>query len=304
MQKSIVHIAAFVSMLFWGMSYIWSKIVFEFYTPLTSIFLRLLVSFSVLFIFILLTQQWEKIKKKHYKIIFASAIFNPFLYFLGEYYGLDKVSASISAIIIATIPVFTPFVAYRIFKEKLSVVNIIGLIISFAGLLFIILNKDFSLSASPIGLALLFMAVLAAIIYSVFLKKLSSLYKPLTIIAWQNLIGALLFLPFFLIFDANEFFNIQPSNLAIVSIIMLGVFASSLAYILFAYSIKYLGISRANIYTNLIPVFAGITSYIVLDEIFQFNKLIGMCIVLIGVLLSQVDWKMFSQHLNGSNRKK
>lgn len=291
MQKPIVHIAAFVSMLFWGMSYIWSKIAFDFYSPLTTIFLRLVISFIALFVILYVGKKFESIQRKHMGLLFVSALFNPFLYFIGEYYGLDRVSASVSAVIIATIPVFTPFVAYRIFKERLSILNIMGLCLSFVGILFIILNRDFSFSAAPIGIAFLFMAVFAAIIYSVFLKQLTISYSPLNIVAWQNLIGALLFLPFFLYFDAGEFMAIRPSSMAVISIIMLGIFASSFAYVLFTYAIKHLGMNRTNIYTNLIPVFAGITSFIVLDEIFTIGKVAGMIIVILGVLLSQIQWK-------------
>lgn len=291
MQKPIVHIAAFVSMLFWGMSYIWSKIAFDFYSPLTTIFLRLVISFIALFIILYVGKKFESIQRKHMGLLFISALFNPFLYFIGEYYGLDRVSASVSAVIIATIPVFTPFVAYRIFKEKLSILNIMGLCLSFVGILFIILNRDFSFSAAPIGIAFLFMAVFAAIIYSVYLKKLTKTYTPLNIVAWQNLIGAVLFLPFFLYFDAGDFIAIRPNTMAIISIIMLGIFASSFAYVLFTYAIKHLGMNRTNIYTNLIPVFAGITSFIVLDEIFSIGKVAGMIVVILGVLLSQIQWK-------------
>ena len=291
MQKPIVHIAAFVAMLFWGMSYIWSKVVFEYYTPLTSIFLRLIISFTVLFLFIHISGQREAIRKKDIRIFIISALFNPFLYFVGEYYGLHRVSASVSAIIIATIPVFTPVVAFYVFREKLSVVNIAGLTISFSGILFLIFKKDFTLNASPVGVALLFLAVFAAIIYSVYLKRLSGRYKPATIIAWQNLIGTAYFLPFFLVLDAKNFVAVRPDPMAIASLVMLGVFASSMCYMLYTYSVKHLGISRTNIYTNLIPVFAGVTSYLALDEAFNLYKIGGMLIVLFGVILSQMNLK-------------
>ena len=95
MQKAKVHIAAFFSMMFWGFSYVWSKIVFEYYTPLTTIFFRLIISFITLFLLMLLFRQFEKIKKEDIWLFLVSAIFNPFLYFICESYGLVRVSASI-----------------------------------------------------------------------------------------------------------------------------------------------------------------------------------------------------------------
>lgn len=289
MGKATVHIAALISMLFWGFSYIWSKIVFEFYTPLTTIFFRLIISFITLFLLMFLFKKFEKIKKEDIWLFLVSAIFNPFLYFLFESYGLSRVSATISAFIIATIPVFTPFLGYWIFKEKLSTINIIGLIISFLGVLLIVFNFDMSYAASPLGITFLFLGVFSAVVYSVFLKKLTFKYKPMTIIGWQNLIGAVYFIPFVYFFDYPEILSVSPSGTAIASLILLGVFASSFAYALFAYVVGELGISKANIYSNLIGVFAGIASYFLLKEKFTAVKIAGMIVIIFGVMLSEIE---------------
>lgn len=291
MKKATIHLAAFVSMLFWGISYIWSKIVFEYYTPLTTILFRLIISLIVLYIFILITKKREKIQKADIWLFAVGALFNPFLYFIGESYGLNQVSASISAFIIATIPVFTPFVGYFIFRERLSKMNIAGLVLSFMGVLFIILRKNLELDASPQGIALLFLAVFAAIVYSIFLKKLTGKYKPTTIIFWQNLIGAIYFLPLFIYLDFSTFLEVKPSTGAIFSLIMLGIFASSAAYVLYTFVISQIGISKANLYTNLIPVFATVTAFYVLDEVSTPLKLIGMVVIVAGVVLSEVEVK-------------
>lgn len=297
MSKTAIHIAAFFSMLFWGISYIWSKIAFEYFTPLSTIFMRLIVSSITLFLIMLMMGKIEKIKRKDFLMFAMSALFNPFIYFIGESYGLERVSASISAFIIATIPVFTPFVAYWFLRERLSVTNVIGLIISFLGVMMIIFNIDLSLAASPDGIALLFMGVIAALIYGILLKKLTVKYQPVTIIAWQNTIGIVYFLPLFLYFDFPEILTVQPSKSAVYSVILLGVVSSSFAYSLYAYVVKYIGISKANIYTNLIPVFAAIAAFILLDETFTTFKIIGMSVIIFGVILSELErkkWKLQS----------
>ena len=287
----MVHIAAVVAMFFWGLSFIWSKIVFETYSPLTTVTIRLALSFLVLVAYLILTRQFERIKKKDRKLFLATAIFNPFLYFIGEYYGLNMVSASISAIIISTIPLLTPIVARRFFKEKLGVLNFVGLAVAFIGVLIIVLKKDLSLNASGFGIALLFMAVFAAVIYTVLVKKLTSEYSPITIITWQNFIGTLLFLPLFLYFDFNEFLKITPDLLTVSSLIMLAVFGSSVSLVLYAYVLKRLALTKANIYNNLTPIFTAIASYFFLGESFTFIKIAGMAVVIGGIILSQLKFK-------------
>jgi drug/metabolite transporter (DMT)-like permease len=291
MDKTKVHTAAFFAMMFWGFSYVWSKIVFEYFTPLSTVFFRLIISFITLFAIIIVSRKWENINPPDRWLFLVSALFNPFLYFIFESYGLNLVSASVSAFIIATIPVFTPFFAYKIFGEKVSLLNIAGLIISFMGILLIIIKPDLSLRASPIGVGLLFLAVASAVVYVIFLKKLSVNYKPYTIIAWQNLLGAIYFLPFFFYFDADDIINVQVDNRLIFSLLSLGIFASSFAYVLFTYVIRNIGISKGNFYANLIPVFAAIASYFVLSEKFTIIKITGMIIIILGVTLSEIEVK-------------
>jgi drug/metabolite transporter (DMT)-like permease len=288
MKKGVVHILAVMSMFFWGISYIWSKIVFEVYSPLTTLFLRLLISTAFLFVFIYLTGKVERIKKEDRKIMLLSAFLNPFLYFIGENYGLSFVSASLSAIIVATIPVFVPFAAYYYFREKIGRVNVIGLIVSFAGLFLIVFSGNFELKANPKGLGFLFLAVTSAVFYSIILKNLTGKYKPLTIITWQNLIGAIFLLPFFLYFDGKTFINTVPHADTIVNLILLGIFASSVAFVLFAYIIKHLGVIKSSLYTNIIPVFTALFSFYFMDEHFSLRKIIGILVVIAGVILSEI----------------
>lgn len=288
MKKGVVHILALTSMFFWGVSYIWSKVVFEVYAPLTTLFLRLLISTAFLFVFIYLTGKVERIRKEDRWMMLLSALFNPFLYFIGENYGLSMISASVSAIVVATIPVFVPFAAYYYFKEKIEPVNVAGLVISFAGLFLIVFSGDFELKTNPVGLGFLMLAVVSAIFYSVTLKNLTNKYKPLTIITWQNLIGSIYLLPFFIVLDGARFVSIVPNTKTVVNLILLGVFASSLAFVLFAYIIKHLGIIKSSLYTNIIPVFTAIFSFYFLDEHFSLRKIIGILVVIGGVILSEV----------------
>lgn len=278
-------------MVFWGMSFVWSKIVLQYYDPITTVLLRLIISSVIMFIGLILFNRLQRLNRKDYKLFLFSALFNPLLYFLGENYGLKHSSATLTAVIIATIPVFTPIVAYFLLKERLTKLNIFGLFISFFGVLFMLVNRDYSFNVSPVGIAWLAMAVLAAIFYSVLLKKLAAKYNPFLIIAIQNLIGTIYFLPLFFIFDFKQFIQVVPNTELITSLLLLAVFASSLAYVFFTISAREIGISKTNLFVNLIPVFTAIFAYFILKEDFEMRKIAGMIIVIGGVLLSQLNRK-------------
>jgi drug/metabolite transporter (DMT)-like permease len=154
------------------------------------------------------------------------------------------------------------------------------------------LNNDLTFTADPKGLMWLSLAVLAAVLYSVLLKKLASRYDAFMIIAMQNLIGAFYFLPFFLIFDVQKFLTVTPNAELISSLLLLSFFASSLAFVFFTISSREIGISKTNLFTNLIPVFTTIFSFFLLNEAFETRKIIGMIVVIGGVLMSQITGKV------------
>ncbi|MGM0566996.1 MAG: DMT family transporter [Bacteroidota bacterium] len=288
LAPALTYTLIFLAMLFWGLTFVWSSLVFEYYSPVTTLTMRLLISTSLMFLGLWIFGMFEKIRKTDIKLFIFSALFNPFLYFLGENYGIKYSSATISAVVIAAIPVFTPILGYYYLKEKLSIINLLGMVVSFAGILLMLFNNDFSLNAQPLGVIALSVALVTAIAYSILLKKLSGRYSAFFIIAVQNLIGLLFFLPLFFIFDWQEFITIPVTTDLALSLLQLAVFGSSLAFVFYTVGTREIGVNKTNFFTNLIPVITAIFSYFVLDEFFDLQKIVGMLLVIIGVILSQL----------------
>ena len=69
------------------------------------------------------------------------------------------------------------------------------------------------------------------------------------------------------------------------------MFASCLAFILYAYSLKKLGMNNANIFINIIPVMTAIFAWYILGEPLTFRKLTGIAIVIFGLFIAQVKMK-------------
>ena len=230
-----------------------------------------------------------KIKKTDRKLFLILALFEPFFYFLGESFGLTYVSATVCSVLISTIPVFATLGAWLIFKERLKVINYAGIVISFIGVIIFVLNSDGSISFNIKGLGLLTLAVLSAVGYSLTLSRLVGTYTPVYIVNVQNLIGAILFLPLFLIFDFKHFISTPFTFNMFKPIIELSIFASCGAFILFAYSVRHMGITRANVFSNIIPVFTALFSFILIGEKLTFQNVLGMAIVIAGLFMSQMN---------------
>jgi drug/metabolite transporter (DMT)-like permease len=288
MNKFRTYGAVILSMIFWSFSFIWFKVANEYYKPMTIVFIRLVISVILLTTYLILTKKFMKIRKGDLRLFFMLALFEPFFYFLGESFGLTYVSSTVGSVIISTIPVVATIGAWLFFKERLKLINYTGIILSFVGIIVFILNSDGSLSFNIKGLALLSFAVVSAVGYNLTLSRLVSNYSPVYIVFVQNVLGALFFLPVFLIFDLRTFINAPHSFESFKPIIELSVFASCGAFILFAFSVRNMGISKANVFTNCIPVFTALFSFFLMGEKLTIQNIAGMIIVIAGLFLSQI----------------
>lgn len=289
MKKNItIYFIATLSMLFWGLSFVWVKIVYEYYRPFTVVTIRLFIATILLLLYQQIFKDRQKVDIADIPRFLLLAFFEPFCYFLGESFGMQYVSSTIASIIIATIPVFAPIFSYIFYKERLTTSGIVGLFISVLGVILLVVDKNLNFNAPIKGILLLLFAVVAAIGYGIVAKKLTFSYGSVTIIKYQNGFGFLFFLPFFLIFDLNHFLAVKPDLRLITNILALTIFASVLAFILFTRVLKELGINSANIFTNLIPIFTAIFSFLILKEKFNLQKIIAIIMVISGVFVSQV----------------
>jgi len=296
-KKGIVYLAVVLAMVCWAFSFVWVKEVYVAYGPLTTVFFRLIIATVLMLIYGRIIGKLMKIEKKDYRTFLLLAFFEPFLYFMGESFGLQYVSSTMGAIVIATIPLFSPLAASRYHGEKLSLRSLIGILLSFVGVGIVVFDDSLNFIASPLGIGLLFLAVFAAIAYTVVLKDLSFKYNITTIITYQNFIGIFFFLPLWLIFESKTLLTTPFHLPAFIAILKLAVFASCIAFILYTYSVKKLGINDANIFINLIPVLTAIFAWYILDEPLTLRKMVGIGVVIAGLFIAQIRMKKFIARL-------
>jgi len=287
-SKIWIYIGLMFAMAVWAYSYVLIKIVYSYGVPPTMlVFMRLVLASATLIAFTKIARKLQVIQKKDRFSFLALAFFEPFLYYIGESNGLVYVSPTVGSIIIATIPVFTPFVLYAYFKEKVDKTNFFGIIISFIGVLLVIFEDDYTLSASPVGLGFMFFAVLSAFGYTIVIKNLTQKYNSYTIVTYQTLIGAILYIPLFLFSDFTVISNVDFTWQMFAATATLAVFATAIAYILFSTGIREIGAMQATIFANFIPVLTAAMALLSGMEELPLRKLGGVVIVIAGVFLSQ-----------------
>ena len=274
-------------MIFWAFSFIWFKMANEYFRPIAIVFMRLVFAVVLLSSFLAVTKQFVKIRKSDYKLFFLIAFFEPFVYFLGESYGLTHVSATVCSVLISTIPIFAAIAARIIFNDKLSWLNYSGILLSFLGVVVFVVDKNGSFAYSPQGIALIFLAVFAAVGYNLTLSKLVVNYNPVYIVNVQNIIGAILFLPMFMAMEIKPVMEMNITLKMLLPVLWLAIFASCGAFILFGFAVKRIGLLKANVFTNCVPVFTAVFAFLLLGDKLTVQNFIGMLIVIAGLFMSQ-----------------
>lgn len=285
------YLPAILAVSCWSLSFVWIKDAYADFTPLSLVMVRLLGASVLLIIIGLISKKLQRIKRGDLLLFITLAFFEPFLYFLGESFGMTMVSSTLGAVIVSTIPLFTPLLSYVLLKEKVSVSNVIGILLSLLGVLIIVVKFDGGLSAPLAGILLMFLAVFAAIFYPIFLKKLAHRYTGVSIVAYQSIFGIFFFLPLFVYFDYKTFIATSFSSDSIIAAIELTIFASTLAFLFFTESVRRIGVMRSNVFANLIPVLTAMLAFFFRGEDLSSQKIAGISIVIIGLFVSQMKFK-------------
>lgn len=200
---------------------------------------------------------------------------------------MQYVDASFAAIMIALLPIVNPLALYVFNKEKIGWNLLVGVVVSIIGITIMSINPNGQIQISWQGVLLLLLAVFAGAGYSVILCKLINKYSPITITTYQNIIGILYFLPCLLIFDIEKLNSINFTTNSVLSLILLAVFCSSGAFMLYSYAAKVISVIKVSVFTNAIPVVTIIAAVILGQEAFTLPKILGIVIVVIGLLFSQ-----------------
>ena len=292
-RSGLSYFFLILAVSFWGLSFIFTKSLLDHVTPIALVFFRVTLASLLLAVCCRLfyPQSLRSIPRADWLDLLALSFFEPFLYFIFETYSLQVTDATIVSVIIATIPIFTVFMSVFYFKENLSGINVLGVFLSVGGIV-VMLFPEFSDAAfNPTGIMLAFGAVLASVGYSFFIRRINDRYHPVFIVACQNVVGFFLFLPLFLVLHNAAGLRAQLSALLLpevaVNVLLLTVFCSALAFVLYVVALQKVGLARSNTFTNLIPIVTAIAAYFIIDEKFTFYKILGTLVVIAGVFLVQ-----------------
>lgn len=302
MKKWLPYIAVITAMLIWAGSGIAVKAALTALSPLMLVLTRFTIGVLLMLAVGLLANQTaasnsilrlQKLDKQDIWMFVLGGVFQPFLYFIMETYSYKLFATpTIAEAFLSTNPLIAPIFALIFLRENVTVWNIIGILVSTAGMILLVLagSGSFALGSYwAIPLALITVCMAAA--YSIILKKIPEKYSSLTIVFWVQLFGLVLFYILAagkaLVYADAQWIIGEITPAAISGVAYLAALSSVAAFILFCYSVRYMGVTRANIFNNIRPVFTALLMLCIFGEHLPVWKWVGIAIIVLGLFICQ-----------------
>ena len=274
------------AVLIWSINIVVTRYVTDFIEPISISFYRWLLAWLLLTP-LMLPKVWQQrriIQPDLAKIAVLSA-FGMLLYQGLAYSAAHYTTATNMGLINAFIPIFTIFVALFILKERPNRYAVMGSILSFLGLLYVIGQGHFAAIlhlGQHSGDLVMLLAVFFYAFYGVFLKKWQ-LALPLMMMLYLQVSFAVLYhLPLVAYMGLD---TINRAN--ILSVVYAGIFPSLIAPLLWMLAIQKLGPNRTSIFMNLMPIFTAIIAYFWLDEAWTIYHSVGGSVIVAAIFLAQ-----------------
>jgi drug/metabolite transporter (DMT)-like permease len=284
-----VHLAGLMMATIFGFSFMFSKVALDYVSPIGLIAYRFLVAFIVFELLRQLKVIKIEFKKSQFKYLFLVALFQPILYFMFETYGLQLTTSGEAGMMIALIPIFVTILSTLILKEKPKGIQLIFILLSVFGVLFIqFMKSSGDLNGELLGFFLLFGAVLSAALFNIASRSASKEVRPFALTYFMMLFGALIFNLIYIINLSVEsrlldyFTNLSHIEL-LLPILYLGIVASIGGFFLVNFALSKAPAHITSIYSNLSTIVAVIAGALLLGETLLYYHYIGSLMIVCGV---------------------
>ena len=282
------HLACFAAYSIFGFNIIVCKDLTsgEFLSPL-SIFTLRAVGAGALFWLISFFMPKEKVEKKDYLKIFAASVLGFLVCQLSFLEGIPHITPMDCSMLASLSPIYTMFIAAVALKEPISLQKVGGVVISFLGIIYLIVSNVSSggvAQTDAFGIVMLIINSLSFSLYLGIFKPLISKYSVFTFMKWIFLFSTLMSLPF----SAKELIAVDFAALPLSYIAELGFLifcATFVTYFLIPIGQKRLRPTLVSMYSYVQPIIAIVVSICIGMDTLSWQKVVAAITVFSGVII-------------------
>jgi drug/metabolite transporter (DMT)-like permease len=271
------------AVLFWGTSFVATKVALETFSPMTVNWLRMVIA-TLAF-----APMWSRLPRPDYRrgdwrLLLLAALCIPCLYYALEGYAILFTTSSQAGVISAIVPLLVAGGAWAFLHERLTWRGGVAIALSLAGVAALTLGAAARQSApNPLlGNSLELLAMVAAAGSMLAIKHLSTRYDPWLLTGMQAAVGAVFFAPLALASNPATWLSARP--LAWVSVAYLGIAVSLGGFGLYNSALKLMPASRASLAINAVPAVALVAGWVALGESLSWLQA-AACVVIVAAVI-------------------
>lgn len=275
-----------------GFSYIVLKTGLKYASPFTVLIDRLVI--AVLVVFLLKKTGVITIDKisneQKVKLFFLSALY-PIAFFMFQNFGIKHITASEASIIYSLIPILTTIASAIVLKEKTTLSQKFGILLSFGGMAYISFRSFNGFSDSATGYMLIFCSLLSMVFYYVFLKKSVAKISPVSITYYLVLFAVLSSVMVYLGWELINYQTLPDLDRLenygyVMAILYLGVLSTLGTSLLTSIGIKNLSAVQTSIFSNISPFFGILAGVLIMGDVLRTYQIIGAVFIFTGMFIS------------------
>ncbi|RDW16184.1 DMT family transporter [Oceanobacillus chungangensis] len=268
----------------WGSNFVFGKILVQHFSPTLLTTLRLLFIALLLLCLSLNKKQFKRVNTRDFFALAILGVIGVFINQWSFFMGLQTADSTTSALILATTPILTGFLAAIFLKEKFTIRMLAGSVIALIGIYLVITKGSFTSLHFEKGLLWIVITMITFAIMIIMTRHFSSRIDPLTITLYSNIIGFVISIPF--AFTLDNPLRMSTSLPDWAFLIGTAIVVHGIATLIWNQNIRYVDASKASILSNLEPFVAMIMGLIILFKPITITEILGSLIIVGGVLLS------------------
>jgi drug/metabolite transporter (DMT)-like permease len=245
----------------------------------TSFFAVLSLSFAVLF-----QKKVKSIKnysRKQILTMILIGVLSPFIYYVLLFESFERAPVADAQILNYMWPIFVVIFATFILRQKLSIVKLTGIILSFFGAFIVVIKGQFSIFNPEYGIGYI-MAILAAMIYGLF----SVLGKKYDYERFSSMLVYYISTFVLVTLTVSLFSNfVIPSFWELLGLFYLGGIANSIGWVFWFKALQVGDIAKMSNLIYLVPFLSLIPVQFILNENIQIMSILGLLLIVTGILI-------------------
>ena len=261
------HLVAFLTVAIWGTTFVATKVLMlNGLSPAQIFTLRFSIAYVLMLCFNhrrFLADSWRDEAKMALLGITGGS-----LYFYSENEAMNFTTTTNTSLIVCSCPLFATLLVRMVYKDssRIHIVQLLGSLLAFVGMIIVVLNGRFVLHLSPVGDALAFTACMCWAIYSLLMKSVSNHYGAAFITRKVFFYGVLTILPYYLFIPGFPPIEVFSRPQVFGNLLFLGCLASMICFLTWNWCISKLGTVKATNWVYFNPITTMIFASWVLDE--------------------------------------